>query len=428
MGKNTSGFVALGWWQLPPQPSLRGATSWGSRTFGRPMPPKAVAAFARARWQPRLVGGANPDQLLCNSDTLNVASTHQDVSSRMMSMQQLHTISMALSNRICCVMWYCDVIFLFWVAPQSYKQRALAAPWKALDESCTGPDVVARNLAQTATERQSAALQGFYFGWFYDVLITPRSRAWTCLDQETMLFFFSAEYIQIVHVFEAGLGESCSDFALYLLFVWDAIVSCWTNQFDDVLASNGPALHCLWIMFFCYAGRLGASRSASKSPATNVSDSQRLLVRLTRTKHLHVGVSCEKGASEVAENPVNQKDQNHAEVDNRRWSVKHFEMHSYSWSLVLGQLSQVSWSGRWTWVWVMLPAAELQGPAVKTRKEMLPSLSYICGPWIEIDSVPAFRMNLGGLSRFYPFLPFVVSHCLCNWYDFDGSGVPISGA
>lgn len=190
MGKNTSGFVALGWWQLPPQPSLRGATSWGSRTFGRPMPPKAVAAFARARWQPRLVGGANPDQLLCNSDTLNVASTHQDVSSRMMSMQQLHTISMALSNRICCVMWYCDVIFLFWVAPQSYKQRALAAPWKALDESCTGPDVVARNLAQTATERQSAALQGFYFGWFYDVLITPRSRAWTCLDQETMLLFF----------------------------------------------------------------------------------------------------------------------------------------------------------------------------------------------------------------------------------------------
>jgi hypothetical protein len=57
--------------------------------------------------------------------------------------------------------------------------------------------------------------------------------------------------------------------------------------------------------------------------------------------------------------------------------VKHFEMHSYSWSLVLGQLSQVSWSGRWTWVWVMLPAAELQGPAVKTRKEKLPSLSYI---------------------------------------------------
>lgn len=69
--------------------------------------------------------------------------------------------------------------------------------------------------------------------------------------------------------------------------------------------------------FFCYAGRLGASRSASKSPATNVSDSQRLLVRLTRTKHLHVGVSCEKGASAVAENPVNQKDQNHPEVDNR---------------------------------------------------------------------------------------------------------------
>lgn len=34
-----------------------------------------------------------------------------------------------------------------------------------------------------------------------------------------MLLFFSAEYINMVHVFEAGLGESCSDFALYLLFV-----------------------------------------------------------------------------------------------------------------------------------------------------------------------------------------------------------------
>lgn len=33
------------------------------------------------------------------------------------------------------------------------------------------------------------------------------------------VFFVSAEYIQIVNVFEAGLGESCSDFALYLLFV-----------------------------------------------------------------------------------------------------------------------------------------------------------------------------------------------------------------
>ena len=38
----------------------------------------------------------------------------------------------------------------------------MAAPWEALDESCTGPDLVARNLAQAATKRQSAGfLDGF---------------------------------------------------------------------------------------------------------------------------------------------------------------------------------------------------------------------------------------------------------------------------
>ena len=56
---------------------------------------------------------------------------------------------------------------------------------------------------------------------------------------------------------------------------------------------------------------------------------------------------------------------------------------------------------------MMLSAAELQGPAVKMRKEKLPSLSYVCGFWIEMDSLPilpAFWMILGGLCRFYPSL------------------------
>ena len=56
------------------------------------MPSKAAAAFARALWR-QFVG--NPDQLL-RSRILNVASLHQDVSSMLMGMQQLHTIPMGL--------------------------------------------------------------------------------------------------------------------------------------------------------------------------------------------------------------------------------------------------------------------------------------------------------------------------------------------
>lgn len=194
-------------------------------------------------------------------------------------------------------------------------------------------------------------------------------------------FFVSAEYIQIVNVFEAGLGESCSDFALYLLFVWDAIVSCWTNQFDDVLASNGPALHCLWIMFF-FATLVGwehlAQQAKVRQPTSLTVNACLCGSHAQNICMLELAVR--KGHRQLQKIQWIRRTrtiQRWIIDDNRRWSVKHFEMHSYSWSLVLGQLSQVSWSGRWTWVWVMLPAAELQGPAVKTRKEKLPSLSYI---------------------------------------------------
>jgi hypothetical protein len=91
--------------------------------------------------------------------------------------------------------------------------------------------------------------------------------------------------------------------------------------------------------------------------------------------------------------------------------------------------SWVRWAGvgdghGFGWCYQLLSCRGPLWKLVKKSFQVCPISSYICGPWIEMDSVPAFRMNLGGLSRFYMFLPFVVSHCFCNWYDFDGSGVP----
>ena len=78
----------------------------------------------------------------------------------------------------------------------------MAAAWKALEESCTGPDVVARNLAQAETERQSTAMQGCEMALGCANHIQKQGQ-----DQETVFFeclvvspCFS--FLHVVHVFE----------------------------------------------------------------------------------------------------------------------------------------------------------------------------------------------------------------------------------
>lgn len=256
-------------------------------------------------------------------------------------------------------------------------------------------------------------------------LITPRSRAWTCLDQETMLLFFSAEYINMVHVFEAGLGESCSDFALYLLFVWDAIVSCWTKQFDDVLASNGPALHCLWIMFF-FATLVGWEHLAQQAKV-------RQPTSLTVNACL-----CGSHAQNICMLELAVR-KGHRQLQTIQWirrtrTIQRWRIAGDPWNILkcivtvdplyLG--SWVRWAGvgdghGFGWCYQLLSC---RGPLWKLVKFVKKSFQ-VC-PISVVLGLKWILYHSDEFGWFKSFLPFVVSHCLCNWYDFDGSGVPIS--